>query len=363
VKLAPRVADGLFLTTQPGWAFATLAEVRARGLPGHVPFWHRDSSLVVSAVDTRLSDESDDLATPAGVYGLVVGAAGTPREDATRRLRRRLEPEAVKRRVLRWLPQIRPTPGAGGPGVRARRYSVESEVWGETALHRHTLADLVREAVTHAFPRWSAAPTGGVRFLCKADPQMASLGLQLYSNLSQEDDLRPGRMSQRHRPGTLRNHLACALLTLAGVTPGDAVLDPFMGTGTILRAAWERFGVSTCIGAEIDPAAYRVAQRNVRAPDPRLHSRSFDELDVTALPRSIALVSNLPFGRQFAPVPTTRLLAFLVALDAQTRSVALLMGREQAQRVAPALRLRARNVLVLGQPAAIVYSDERRHGA
>jgi 23S rRNA G2445 N2-methylase RlmL len=160
------------------------------------------------------------------------------------------------------------------------------------------------------------------------------------------------------RSGTLREHLACGLLTLARVGRADAVLDPFMGTGTILRSAAERFDVRVCIGAEVDAAAYRDARRMIQA-DGRLRHGSFEELDFDTLPHSVKLVSNLPFGVQFTQVPTRRLLAFLVSLQPRLRAVALLMSREQARVVAEALPLRTKHVLVLGQPAAIVYSWDR----
>ncbi len=49
----------MLLTTQPGWAFATLVELRGHGVRGQVPFYHRDSSLVASA--------GSSLVTPAEV--------------------------------------------------------------------------------------------------------------------------------------------------------------------------------------------------------------------------------------------------------------------------------------------------------
>jgi hypothetical protein len=128
-----------------------------------------------------------------------------------------------------------------------------------------------------------------------------------------------------------------------------------MGTGTILRAAGRDFGARALAGAEVDAAAYRLARRALAGIQARLVAGSFEQLDVAALPPFVKLVSNLPFGVQFAPVPTPRLLRFLRALLPRLAGVALLMGREQARDVAPAIGLRAKHVLVLGQPAAIVY--------
>ena len=336
------MAAQLFLTTQPGWAFATLAELRARGVGSYARFCHRDSSLLVP-VHPPLAGTR--LLTPADVFGGVLTAGSSRGRDATEQLARdleRLDPAVLQQFVLRWLRWL--------PQPHRRRYSIGSEIWGDTALHRAALAGLVGTALRRAIPQWKEVSSGEVRVYCKADPQLALLGVRLYSNLGPHDTRSPGR------PGALREHLACGLLTLARVRPDAAVLDPFMGTGTILRAASRRFGVRTCIGAEIDPQAYRIARRSVRAPDARLFGQPFESLDVERLPAQLTLVSNLPFGVRFAQVPTARLLKFLARLRAKVVALALLMGREQAAEVGPALGLRTKHVLVLGQPAAIVYA-------
>jgi hypothetical protein len=267
----------------------------------------------------------------------------------------------LAREVRRWLAQggdvhaggVRPR---GGPGPRdgeagvSGSYSIGTEVWGETALHRRMLAERIREAMGRAQPRWEQAPSGGVRLLCKADTRAAFLGVQLYSNVAHDTPPEEGRH------GALREHLTCGLLALAGVQSGDAVLDPFMGTGSILAAAANTFGAGTCIGAEIDGYAYRLARQRVRAPETHQARVSFEGLDAHSLPRDLRLVSNLPFGVQFAPVPTGALLDFLGRIESRVRGAALLLGRAQAADIGHALGFRVKHVLVLGQPAAIAYA-------
>jgi hypothetical protein len=283
------------------------------------------------------------LATPAEAYGCLLAAQATPRGDATAALAAdlaRVAPARVAQEVQVWL---------GGPAPRRAAYSIGVEVWGDTALHRRALGELAQAALERAFPRWEYVSSGGVRLLCKADTRAAFVGVQLYSNVAHDTPPDKGRH------GALREHLACGLLALAGVVSGDVVLDPFMGTGSILAAA-ARLGAEGCIGAEPDGQAYRLARRRVRAPVTRLLHGSFEELDVAALPGGLRLVSNLPFGVQFAPVPSARLLRFLERLEPQVSGAALLMARRQAAEIAPALGLRVKHVLVLGQPAAIAYS-------
>jgi hypothetical protein len=333
--------ERLFLTTQPGWAFATLTELRGLGVQQYADFYHRDSSVVVAA-DRGLLRER--LLTPGEAYGCLAVSQGSQMRDATELLERPLEPNAVRRHLAFWLDGA----SGGNRGRWAVAFSIGSEVWGATAVHRRELAGLVSAALRQALPNWREVPSGGVRVLCKADTGAAIVGLRLYSNVSRQEG----------RPGTLREHLACALLVLAHVQRQDTVLDPFMGSGTILRAAWRRFGVRSCIGYEIDAAAYRLAKRAVLTPEAQLHHRSFETCAPSRLPDGTKLVSNLPFGERYAEVPTDRLVRFLSEAQRVTRAITLLMGRAQADRVARALRLRTKNVLVLGQPAAIVYASD-----
>jgi Putative RNA methylase family UPF0020 len=334
----------LFLTTQPWWAFASLTELRQRGVGGYVPFYHRDSSLV-APLTPGAAEAVLPLWTPADVWGLLLEAEADPARgdgpDATTRLGRLLTPRRLRAEAARWLDVSTP-----------RRYSVGSEVWGETALHRGALRDLVQEALRGALPGWQGVPSGtdsprDVRFLCKADARAALLGVRLASNL------RPGKGG---RPGALREHLACGLLVLAGAGPDTAVLDPFAGSGTILRAAWRRYGVRTCVGYEVDGEALYLARRAVRAPDTRLFHASFEACRPERLPAGTRLVSNLPFGVRYREVPTSRLVPFLARCRGHVEAVVLLLGREQGGAVADALGLGRKNVLVLGQPASVVHS-------
>jgi len=292
------------------------------------------------------------LKTAADAYGLVVSSGPRGQWDAARGLAqalRQMPPQQFQPRLWHWLMQTRRT--------RAANYSVGSEVWGETGVHRRDLGQAVRNAVRAAFPRWREQPAGGMRLLCKADTQAALMGVQLYGNLAEHGEIDEGR------PGSLREHLACGLLTVAGVQPGEAVLDPFMGTGTILRVAAQVYDAAACMGAEVDRTAFRVAEGRVPPEQSELRFGAFDALDPEALPEGTRLVSNLPFGVRFAQVETERLLAFLRAIRPKLSGLALLMGREQGEKVASALRLRSKNVLVLGQPASVVYGDPQVRSA
>lgn len=235
-------------------------------------------------------------------------------------------------------------PGGGGRG--RRRYSVAAEVYGRMAVNRGQLAGAIDAAVSAAFPRWRRAPEAGARLLCKADPEYAVLGLQTATNLTADEGL---------RAGSLREHLAASLLTLAGTAPGCTVFDPFMGTGTILKVAARRFGAASCYGLEQSRQAFQLARQRLSDSRCRIFNTRFEAFDPDRLPAGARLVSNIPFGNRFARTPTAPLVELIDSPAFGGRHVALLMSREQAREVAAATRLRARNVLVLGRPAAIVY--------
>lgn len=334
----PAQAGGVFLTTQPGWAFATLAELRRRGIDAHVDLVHRDSTLVVPPLPGLLRGR---LKTVEQACGTVLAAHARGDWDATRGLAQALRSHDLQPAVWRWLRETR--------RERASQFSVGSEMWGNTAVRRREVADVLRDALRRAFPRWREQQSGGVRLTIKADVQQALVGVQLYSNLAEHGEIGEGR------PGSLREHLAYALLEVAGTDAGDAVVDPFMGTGTILRAAAHSYEASACIGMEVDREAFRLADGRVPPEPAALRLGAFDEIDVAALPAGVRLVSNLPFGDRFAQVETARLAAFLESVRPRLAGAALLLSREQGAQIAQPLGLRVKHVLVLGKPAAITY--------
>ncbi|MFD3405411.1 TRM11 family SAM-dependent methyltransferase [Kribbella sp. NPDC058693] len=88
--------------------------------------------------------------------------------------------------------------------------------------------------------------------------------------------------------------VAEVLVRLAKVRPGDRVVDPFCGTGTILRAVRRRAPGARVVGTDHDPRALKIATGN--------QAHYLVEAKADALPLEDSsvdrVVTNLPFGKQ-----------------------------------------------------------------
>ena len=249
-----------------------------------------------------------------------------------------MRPDTVKRAVLDLLPDVK--------GTRSRRYSVACEALGRTSVRREDLAQQVEQVFRAAFPGWRRSSDHAVRIFCKADPEFAFVGVQLHSNLG-DDDL--------GRPGALRCHLACGMLQLAGVEADSLVLDPFMGTGTILDAAMRPYQARVAIGFEIDSAACDIAERKLAGSRASVIRASYETMDIGLIDSRTRIVTNIPFGNQFKRIDTDKLVRVLRACSNAGARITLLASRKQGAHLSAALGLRRKNVIVMGQPAAILY--------
>jgi len=191
---------------------------------------------------------------------------------------------------------------------------------------------------------------------------MAVCGLRLSDRT-----MRHRKYKREHLPASLRPTLAAAMVRLAGAGPGQVVLDPMCGAGTILaeqlEVSWQgRAGTVEVCGGDLDAGALRAAGANLR----RLGQPLLARWDATRLPladQSVdRIVSNPPFGKQLGrPEDVPRL--YRRALGEYDRvlrpggRVVLLVSdapalKEAARAVAwkPARQVRVR---VLGQPATV----------
>ena len=106
-----------------------------------------------------------------------------------------------------------------------------------------------------------------------------------------------------HRPASLRPTLAAAMVRLAGIQPGQVVLDPMCGAGTLLAehlavAGTIRAAHQPALGGDLDSGAVRAAATNLRRLGPSQVSR-WDARRLPLADQSVdRILSNPPFGKQ-----------------------------------------------------------------
>ncbi|MGH4009706.1 MAG: TRM11 family SAM-dependent methyltransferase [Pseudonocardiaceae bacterium] len=169
-------------------------------------------------------------------------------------------------------------------------YRVIARVVDESRFKRTELRDAITTAVAVHRPRWRVEDPAQLELWILEHQRAAFVaGLRLSDKRMRQHGT--GRITERQ--AALRPVVAAAMILLAGEPPG-CLLDPCCGTGTILTealsAGWD------ALGSDLDPEAIAIARENV----PRA---SVDRADVLDLPHDNAtvdaVVSNLPFGRQF----------------------------------------------------------------
>lgn len=147
----------------------------------------------------------------------------------------------------------------------------------------------------------------------------AHIGVRLSRNPLQN---RPYK--QEHVPGSLRPPVAAAMVWLAGVLPGERVLDPCCGAGTLLVEAAYRGG--HVLGGDPDRTAL-VAARSNAAAQTRVDLHRWDGRTLPIADGTVTrIVTNPPWGRK-------------VAIDDDAEAFYSDLGREVARVAAPSARI------------------------
>jgi 23S rRNA G2445 N2-methylase RlmL len=112
-----------------------------------------------------------------------------------------------------------------------------------------------------------------------------------------------------HRPASLRPTVAAAMVRLADLRPGLAVIDPMCGVGTILAETLERSRLDGnkslfLAGGDIDLEAVKSAEPNLRSLG-RVHLHQWDARALPLPDESIdRVLCNPPFGKQLGTPET-----------------------------------------------------------
>lgn len=318
-----------FALTVPGLGSLLVDEARRLGLrPGRVE------------VDGRA--DVVPVATPAGTVTRLRTAEEVFVEIGRLQVRRSAATTAtLDRAVVEALHRI---------GGRRAAFRVVVRLRDERSFRRTDLRDALGRAIIRTLPHWRVSEAGAVEVWAL---QTSRDGLRLGVRIpSVADRRRVPRPVERH--GALRPAVAAAMVRLAGA-PGDVLVDPCCGTGTILAEARD-IGWRTTIGGDIDVAALDAARRDV-------HRVVLVHADGRRLPvadgSADAVVTNLPFGRQHqvqgAPVAwyrrvlseCLRVAPTAVVLAPPSPPFRQALGRTKADLVA------RHDIVLLGRPTTI----------
>ncbi|WP_218579011.1 methyltransferase domain-containing protein [Phytohabitans houttuyneae] len=255
-------------------------EIRERGLGQVDLIGHREvhfTSLDAAAAIRALPTADDVLLVAAVIHGI-----GHTKEDLRR---------LGELGDLSWAPR--------------RPLDVSATVVGARRFGRYDVEDAVGVHLSRVLGVPYHSRRGGVR----PPPGTTSWRVTIEGKRATVA-VRPGDRPSHRRdykrvgvPGTLHPPVAAAMVRLAAVAPGDVVLDPCCGAGTLLIEAGGTG--ARLLGVDADPAALRAATANAGALAARwLHA------DAAALPLRAStvdrIVVNPPWDRQ---VPATGALA------------------------------------------------------
>jgi 23S rRNA G2445 N2-methylase RlmL len=191
---------------------------------------------------------------------------------------------------------IRPKP-KGKPS-----YRLVTQMGGTHGYRRVDAGKALAQGLAGVFPAsWKPAEeNASVEIWLTIRGATAVCGLRLTDRT-----MRHRSYKVEHQPASLRPTIAAAMVRLAGAGPGDVVLDPMCGAGTILAEQIElskmrKAGHIDVWGGDREMSMLRAAASNLHRVGPAL----LVNWDATRLPLPIErvdrVVSNPPFGKQLA---------------------------------------------------------------
>ena len=181
-------------------------------------------------------------------------------------------------------------------------YRVVTQMMGDRGYRRVDAGMAVREALEAKMPSvWKpVADDATVEIWLTILGKAAVCGVRLSDR-----DMRHRTYKSEHLPASLRPTVAAAMVRLGGASPGETVLDPMCGAGTVLAeqillSKQRKAGFITTLGGDIDPNALAAATTNLRKVGPTLLAR-WDSRRLPLGDESVErIVCNPPFGKQLS---------------------------------------------------------------
>jgi 23S rRNA G2445 N2-methylase RlmL len=307
-----------------------------------------------SVVVFRVPEIDASVLRPRTVEDIFLLAWGTDqlsyRAEDLEHIRRWTAQKADWQRLLQIHHAIRPKP-KGKP-----TYRLVTQMTGEHGYRRVDAREALAKGLAGKLPAsWRhVEDNAAVEIWLTIDGATAVCGLRLS-----DASMRHRSYKLEHLPASLRPTVAAAMVRLAEARPGQVVLDPMCGAGTILAEQMHVAQVSVW-GGDLDRSTVRAASSNLRRLGPALLA-NWDARRLPLPDRSAdRIVSNPPFGKQLSspteigPLYRAMLIEYDRVLKPEGRAVLLVSESERLNEAAQAVgwkRTRQLRVRVLGQPA------------
>lgn len=339
-----------FVLTVPGMR-RLLAEEAAEVDGLNVTDGGNDGRADVALLDTSTAAVPLSLRTAEDVF-VEVGRTLRSSGDDPRWIAQRIwRPERVRRALAAVAGLGRPTPPAAS-------FRVVTRLLQERAFLRTELRRQFVTTIRRAHRDWRVEdPAGTEVWALEYRPGRIIAGLRVSSS-----EMRQHGGREVQRTGALRPAVAAGMVRLARRPNGAAgLLDPCCGSGTVLTEALHG-GWSQVHGTDISDGAVRAARRNTSGA--KVRQGDARQLD---LPNGAvtAVVSNLPFGKQYKVSDRDRWLADVLAeasrVTAPGGSVVVLVPTVDKEAIPGSLTLRRRVPLrLLGTKTAVWCFDKQQ---
>lgn len=181
-------------------------------------------------------------------------------------------------------------------------YRIVCQMQGEHGYRRGDARDALRAGLAGKIPNgWLPADENAwLEIWLTINGKTAVCGVRLSDRT-----MRHRTYKLEHVAASLRPTMAAAMVRLAGIGPGMAVMDPMCGAGTLLAESLElskkrKYGTVHVLGGDLDPHAVFTASENMHSVGPVDVAR----WDIARLPLAEQcidrVVCNPPFGIQLA---------------------------------------------------------------
>lgn len=247
----------------------------------------RDYDFVTLPADTQMISRLASLRTVEDVFVML----GRVKDISARRDLHRLTGHITRARILDAIAlRNRCFPSAKPRSVSFKCFVKQDH---DYRLRRSVIEQFVEGAIMNLFPRWRIADPAALEIWAFYIDGTVDLGLRLSTAAMKYRGRKPPQ-----RKGALRPTIAGALVAVANIAPGEKVIDPMCGTGTVVSEVLDLHRAACVVGGDIDAAALSLTA--CRRQDESL----IVQMDGTKLPLPDAsfdcAICNLPFGRQYA---------------------------------------------------------------